>query len=188
MIGWGKQDELQGNGNRDFGRPTMTAQDVVCVHRQGSTVTFRIQGRGTMANSLPLRRFAEQCLAGGATVLRVDLRHAVYLDSTFIGTLLFLKRTACARGAGEFTILSPSPECEKLFKQLGLDGVFTRVAEEPDPGPWTDLCGDTQDVGAVKGTVVQAHRELADLPGQAGEPFRAVVRCLERETPPDSKK
>ena len=31
------------------------------------------------------------------------------------------------------------------------------------------------------------HRELADLPGPAGEAFRAVVRCLERE-PPDAKK
>jgi anti-anti-sigma regulatory factor len=166
----------------------MTAQGVVCVHRDGPTVTFRVQGRGTMADSLPLRRCAEQCLAAGSISLRVDLRHAVYLDSTFVGTLLFLKRTVCARGEGDFTVLSPSAECEKLFKQMGLDGVLTVAAEEPDPGPWTDLCGAAQDVSAVKGTVVQAHRELADLPGPAGEPFRAVVRCLERETPPDAKK
>jgi hypothetical protein len=55
------------------------------------------------------------------------------------------------------------------------------TAEEPAADTWTELTGGTEDVPAFQHNVVQAHQELAGLPGPSGEAFRAVVRCLERE-------
>jgi anti-anti-sigma factor len=166
---------------------TMAAQQgTVRVHRHDRTLTFQVEGWGTMAHSLPLRRFAEQSLAAGVTAIRVDLRRCKYMDSTFLGTLLFLKRAAERRCQGDFALLSPSPECGRLFQQMGLDTVYPVVAaEEPAADAWTELTGGTEDVPAFQRNVVQAHQELADLPGPAGEPFRAVMRCLEREKPVD---
>src|SRR4051794_12764395 len=113
-------------------------QGKVRERRDDRTLTFQVEGWGTMPHSLPPRRLAEQRLAGGVTAIRVDLRHCTYMDSTFMGTLLFLKRAVDRRGQGEFALLSPSPECGKLFRQMGLDAVYPVVtAEEPAPDTWT---------------------------------------------------
>jgi hypothetical protein len=45
---------------------------------------------------------------------------------------------------------------------------------------WTELPADITDLQAFKELVAQAHQHLAQLPGAAGEQFRAVMRCLEQ--------
>src|SRR5262245_64769939 len=56
------------------GGPTMSsAHGVVRYHRSGPTVSFRVEGRGTMTQALPFRRVAGGCLAGGAGLRAVDL-------------------------------------------------------------------------------------------------------------------
>ncbi len=160
----------------------LTLQGTVRVHQDGQTVTFRVDGCGRMTNSLPLRRFAEQALAAGATDLRLDLRHCTYMDSTFLGTLLQLKRAVERRGQGRFALVSPSPQCCQLLRQMGLETTFVVLTEEePVEHDWTELCAD-QDADAFKRNVVQAHEELATLEGPAGAPFREVVRCLKQES------
>jgi anti-anti-sigma factor len=151
----------------------------VRVLRLEQTVTFRVEGRGTMTHSLPLRRFAENCLAGGATTLRVDLRHCTYMDSTFLGTLLTLQGAVNRQPPARLTLISPSPACAKILHQMGLTAIFcTETADERADLPWADLPAAGADVNSVKRNVVEAHEELANLPGSAGEPFRAVVRCM----------
>lgn len=154
-------------------------QSTLRVHQRDQTITFQAEGRGTMAQCLWFRRFAEQCLAGCPKALRIDLRRCTYMDSTFVGLLLFLKRAADRRGRTAFALVCPSPDCNRLLQQMGLDGLFPLVAEdEPDQQEWTELKGGPADVGALKRLVVESHQELACLPGSAGEPFRAVMRCL----------
>ena len=89
----------------------LARQGTVSVHQADQTITFRVDGYGRATNSLPLRRFAEQALAAGAANLRVDLRRCLHMDSTFIGTLLQLKRTAEKQGRGSLVLLSPSTQC-----------------------------------------------------------------------------
>jgi anti-anti-sigma factor len=164
-------------------------QGLVRVHQHDCTVTFQVEGWTTMNQSLSFRRFGEQCLAAGATALRVDLRRCTFMDSTFIGTLLFLKRAVHQKENGAFTLLSPSPQCRKLIKQMGVEGVFPIVdAEEPAACPWCDLPSDSRDNPAFKQNVLQAHQELAELEGPAGGQFRAVVRCLTEEMEAEQEK
>jgi anti-anti-sigma factor len=155
------------------------APDSILVHRNDQTVTFRVTGEATMFRSMPLRRFAEQCLAGGAHLLRIDLRHCTYMDSTFLGTLLFLKRAVECRGQGGLALVSPSAFCRQLLKQMNLEDFYPVVTEEELSAiSWTELDCGVKDVNTFKRTVVQAHQELACLPGPGGEPFREVVRVL----------
>jgi anti-sigma B factor antagonist len=159
----------------------MTAeQNAVHVYRQDQTLHARVEGCGKMPLALPLRRFAEQALEGGIKQVRVDLRHCTYLDSTFLGTLLFLHRAIDRRGEGEFALVSPSPEASRLLEGMGLEGVFSVVkADEPAGAAWTKLATESED-GAFQQNIVEAHQQLADLPGQAGEPFREVMRDLKK--------
>jgi anti-anti-sigma factor len=156
--------------------------DAVYVRRDEQTVTIRVQGRATMKPGAAVRRFADQCLAEGVTRVRVDLRPCTHMDSTFLGTLLYLKRMAERRPGGEFMLLSPSSACRGLLEQMGLADVLPQTAEEqPVDDTWAELSPETDDVRACKQHVVQAHQELANLPGPTGALFRAVTGCLKSD-------
>jgi anti-anti-sigma factor len=159
-----------------------TQHGLIRVRRHEHTVTFRPEGDATMHHSPAVRRFAERCLADGMTVLYVDLRHCTHMDSTFLGTLLFLKRLVERREEGKFALLSPSPRSYRLLRQMGLNKVFPVVSME-DTGAevWTELTSDLKDTAAFKENVVQAHQELGRLEGPAGETFRELAGQLAQE-------
>jgi anti-anti-sigma regulatory factor len=162
-------------------------QGTLSMHQDGQTVFFRVEGWGRMPQGLALRRCGDQFLANGIMSLRVDLRRCTYLDSTFLGTLLYLQRNVYRKGEGEFTLLSPSAECRKLFHQMDLDDFFTMTTEdEPLPEEWTELCCQMESPELFKPKVVEAHQELANVPGKCGETFREVVRGLVEK--PEAKK
>jgi anti-anti-sigma factor len=157
-------------------------QSNVRVHQHDQTLTFQVKGWATMHQSPSVRRFAEQCLACRTTVLGVDLRHCTHMDSTFLGTLLFLKRAIDQQRQGEFLLISPSPLCCRLLQQMGLDEIFPIVtAEELTTSAWIELKSESEDIEAFKRNVVQAHQELAHLEGPAGETFRELAASLARE-------
>lgn len=158
-----------------------TSQGTVRFHQEDATVTFRVEGRGTMTQSLPLRRCAERCMAGGTSRVKVDLRDCSYMDSTFLGTLLALKKTL-EKSQGQLTLVMPSTACGKILQQMGLDDVLPAEQAELDPNvAWADVaaCEPADDPNSFRRNVTQAHEELARLPGPAGEQFKAVMRCLE---------
>jgi anti-anti-sigma factor len=135
-----------------------------------------------MGHGLAVRQFAEQGLAAGMTSLLVDLRRCTYMDSTLLGTLLFLKHAMDQRHRGGFALIAPSPQCRRLLEQMGLAQCFPMVAEqEPPAGEWVELTASPDDPEAFQRSVVQAHIELARLPGPAGQAFQEVARRLTEE-------
>ena len=166
----------------------MTArQGRVRVYQHDQTITFQIEGQATMQHSPAVRQFAEQCLTDGMTVLSVDLRRCTHMDSTFLGTLLFLKRIVERHQTGRFALISPSPQCRQLLQQMGLEKIFPVVdREEPAPSVWRDLPSGPEDMAVFKRNVVQAHQELGRLEGPAGETFRELADQLAQELAAES--
>jgi anti-sigma B factor antagonist len=156
-------------------------QCTIRFHQDEHRLLFQIEGWATMGQSLPLRRFAEKNLAGQTRKVWVDLRHCTYIDSTFLGTLLFLHRAVLRLAGGEFHLLSPSSECLGLLRQMGVTEIFHIVAKDESAPIWTTLSKEPEDKQRFQRNVIEAHEELASLPGAAGEPFRAVVRCLAKD-------
>ncbi len=160
----------------------MPAPNAIRFNQNDRTLTFQVEGRATMTHSLPFRRQGERALEHGTTHLRVDLRNCTYMDSTFLGTLLTLKKAVDRIGA-HMTLVAPSTPCVKILHQMGLTDVLPAQSEDVDPQvSWTELPCGINDPGFQR-TVVQAHEELAALPGPAGEEFKSVVRCLESSPP-----
>jgi anti-anti-sigma regulatory factor len=155
-----------------------TALEIVRFHAAEDVVTFRVEGRGTMRMSLPLRRCAERFLDAGTRRVRIDLRLCTYMDSTFLGTLLTLKKTLAARGLPELILIAPSVPCSRILQQMGLAEMLPIESGDTEPAAgWTELTADGDD-SSFKRNIKQAHEELASLPGPAGEQFQAVVRCM----------
>jgi anti-anti-sigma regulatory factor len=135
-----------------------------------------------MDHSLPFRRCAEQALAAGVTSVRLDLGRCTYMDSTFLGTLFILKKAADQKEVASLTLTALSPQCHRLLKQMRLVEYYTiQPMEELPAEAWTELATARGDCGVFRNNVLQAHQELANLEGPAGEPFREVMRCVARD-------
>ncbi len=161
----------------------VTAQGTLRMHRDAQTVTFQVEGIARMPQGLALRKAAEKALADGAATLRIDLSGCSYMDSTFVGTLLFFRSLLSRQGRGEITLLSPSEPCRELLQQMGLNALFSIVAAAPPPTVgWTEVPCEPDDGEAWKHQIIDAHQELANLDGPVGESFREVVRCLAQDT------
>lgn len=153
---------------------------VLRVHRDPSRLTFLVAGRATMEHSMPLRRLAEQALADGCQELRVDLRNCLYMDSTFIGTLVLLRKSVGAEG--RFTLVCPSTACEKVLEAMTLDRLFViDGADVSSSASWDEATPCPDDLSKLKYNVVQSHQELAALNGPAAGRCRAVAEMMQKE-------
>src|SRR5437879_6155065 len=133
-------------------------QATIRFHQDDQVLLFQIDGWATMSQSLPLRRFAERALAESGRKVWVDLRRCTYLDSTFLGTLLFLHRAAGRLGGREFRLISPSCECAKLLQQMGVIEVLPILQmAEPVPSSWTILTKEPEDKQHFQRNVLEAH-------------------------------
>jgi anti-anti-sigma factor len=151
------------------------------VHQAGPCVTVQLCGRATMNQALTLRRFGEACISQGTRELRLDLRRCTYLDSTMCGTLLCLKRSMDQRGGGAFTLASPSPECGRLLRQLGLEGLFPVVETDEPAEDWSPIPVEPESRAALKHQIVECHEALAGTGGPGSEQFRTAADCLSKD-------
>jgi anti-anti-sigma factor len=152
--------------------------DKMRVCEDDQQIVFQVRGRGTMKQAPALRERAEQALADGVRRLHVDLRHCHYLDSTFLGSLLFLMRAVRKLEHAEFALVSPSAECRQLLQKMRLDSVHSMVELEELPEYlWTDLA-EISDAECFDRCVVEAHRELADTPGGPDAMFAGLAKRL----------
>jgi anti-anti-sigma factor len=151
----------------------------VCEDDQG--ITFQIEGKGTMKQAPALRARAESALAEGVRRMHVDLRRCEYMDSTFLGTLLLLVRAVGQHEDGEFRLVSPSTACRQLLEKMQLARMYTMSDLDELPGYlWSDLPPDA-DSAEFDRVVVQAHQELAAMPGPTGAMFSALAERLMQE-------
>ena len=172
-------------------------QGKIYVREGDGAVTFRMEGRAVMRLCPAVTGYIQRSLAGGVKAVRLDLSRCTYMDSTFIGTMLALKRTAAAARAA-LHLVSPSPECFKLLAQMGMDHFFPIVHDgydgrnggspgpsgrgpDADPVPWKELEPDSGQAEAMQSNAVQAHQELANLPGPAGKQFQPLAAQMAKE-------
>ncbi len=154
---------------------------VVRVGRS-ENVLIQVEGSGTMRESPAMAQFTERSLAGGATSVRVDLSRCVYVDSTFLGTLLSMKRSVGRLAQGSFALVAPATECWQLMQRMKLDRVFPVESAIPaEPAAWTELDCPSPDADDFEAKVITAHQELANVEGPCGAVFRPVADRLTKE-------
>jgi anti-anti-sigma factor len=156
----------------------------VCQHSLG--IVFQMADKATMQHAPTLRALAERALVIGAGYVHIDLRRCDYMDSTFIGTLLFLNKAAARLEPGGFAVVSPSESCRKLIQKMGLAAYFPMIEDaELPPASWAEISTD-DDPAAFKRCVVHAHQELAEVPGPTGATFQCVAQAMTKELEGDS--
>src|SRR5207237_6075556 len=99
----------------------MPAPSALKIGRTDNGYSVRVEGAGKMKESRAVQEFVVRTLGGAdaaesAGSVAVDLSACEYLDSTFLGSLVFLSRRfgqAPPGSAARFRVAAPSEKCRK---------------------------------------------------------------------------
>jgi anti-anti-sigma factor len=161
------------------------ASGIIYAACEGGVATLRVCGRAQAHQCPAMRRFAEDVLSGRASEIRIDLSGCEHFDSTFLGTLLHLRRAKCQAGQAQLTLVSPSEACLQILGRMGARSLFRIDAGccDADTQEWDALpeeeagCGDLE----FKRNVVQAHQELAEVDGPMRDTYRMVAEMAAQD-------
>lgn len=94
------------------------------VSSDGKTLTIEVEGRFDATSLDEFRRCYERASEGMPGYYNVDLKKAIYLDSSALGMLLVLRDYAGGEHA-HITISNCSPEVKKIFSISSFEQLFT---------------------------------------------------------------
>lgn len=90
----------------------------------GRTLTIHVEGRFDASSLDEFRKCYESAGRGQAERYNVDLREAVYLDSSALGMLLVLRDYAGGESA-QISIINCSEQVRKIFSISSFEQLFT---------------------------------------------------------------
>lgn len=152
----------------------------------GSEVRLRVSGRATHIISQPLREYAWQMIRRGYRDFFIELTDCLYLDSTFAGVLAGTAMKLREAG-GKLTLVCLPPRCAELLVTLGIEPLFNySAAPLSDPQPGSELQAlpmAARSREAWAGTILEAHRLLAEAERANETRFEDVLEFLKSEMP-----
>jgi anti-anti-sigma factor len=161
----------------------------IFVARFAAGSGVRIEGRAAAHNCPALRQWLEEELEDGTERVFIDLAGCTHLDSTCVGTLLFLAKHPQLQRGG-LQLVRPSAECQQVLRQMCVLRMFAigdeaggMPAGHENEGFWSELTCEWND-GArqlFKQNVVQAHEELAGVPSPLSDCFRQIAEEGKKE-------
>ncbi len=150
------------------------------IGRIANGLVVRIVGRGTMQESLAFRAAVAPGLETAVVIF--DATHCGYIDSTFLGCLIWVKKACEQTAACRFFIAASSATRVKLFSTSSLDGYFDFVDASPEPlGKFVKIDIEKLDPKELGRHVMRCHELLADMGGSKARAFKAVADRLAKE-------
>jgi anti-anti-sigma regulatory factor len=150
------------------------------IGRFSEGLVVRIVGRGTMQESLAFRAVVEHSPI--AAVVVFDATYCEYVDSTFLGCLIWMKKACEQSPQRKFFIAASDATRVKLFSTSSLNGYFDFVdacAEPVDKFVAIDV--EKLDPEELGRHVMRCHELLADMGGRNAKAFKAVADRLAKE-------
>jgi len=141
-----------------------------------------VQGKVTAHHSPALRQFVWSAIDDGVHEVQIDLSRCHYGDSTFVGTLLQIRK-ACG-DAVRLQLMAPTPEFENTLKNMGLQRLFD-CGVAPFRDDFDGLPLSVEQSGRCSRefceNVATAHRELADSSTEGRDRYLLIAEAAERE-------
>lgn len=140
---------------------------------------LRLVGRGTMQESVAFRSAIESNLD---CLIVFDASQCTYLDSTFLGCLIGIQKSAEKSSKGRFVIAASESMRLKLFSTSSLDRYFDFIDACPEIiGDIEKVPVDHLDAVALGRHIAHCHQRLADRGGPEASAFRSIADRLSRE-------
>jgi anti-anti-sigma regulatory factor len=140
-------------------------------------IILRILGRGTMQESPALRAVVEQ--SPGAAVVVFDATECDYVDSTFLGCLIWIKKACESAPQRRFVIAASAATRVRLFSTSSLSHYFDFIDACPEPLDKLVTIDVTKlDPQSLGRHVMRCHELLADMGGDKAKAFKSVADRL----------
>jgi len=145
----------------------------------GGTVVCLV-GRGTMCESPTFRALAQRLLDDGVVIF--DASSCEYLDSTFLGCLIGLKKSCEHLSDRRFLIAASADTRMKLFCTSSLDRYFDFVDACPDAvGKCEKIDLEKTEQHELGHHIMRCHERLAEMGGRESARFQAIADQLAKE-------
>ncbi len=150
------------------------------IGRISNGLVVRIVGRGTMQESLAFRAAVEHSLDAALVVF--DATRCDYIDSTFLGCLIWVKKACEQSAACQFVIAASAATRVKLFSTSSLDGYFDFLDASPEAlDKLVTIDIEKLDSKELGRHVMRCHELLAGIGGSKARAFKAVADRLAKE-------
>ena len=156
----------------------MSCELLIGSFSDGTVVS--LVGRGTMCESPAFREVAERLLDKGTVVF--DASRCDYLDSTFLGCLIGIKKACEQIPKSRFLIAASADTRLKLFCTSSLHQFFDFLEECPKvlkESSKVDL--ERPDERELGYHVMRCHKRLAEMGGHESDTFQAIADRLAKE-------
>ncbi|MCA9075564.1 MAG: STAS domain-containing protein [Planctomycetaceae bacterium] len=148
---------------------------------QDDALLLHAGGRLTAEFCPAIKAYCNEDGHGACRRVHVHLHECIYFDSTFLGTLLCLRGKFGEEGV---ILMTPSEECLEGLKRMGAHVLFP-ILKDPLPGDvdWTSLTERvaSRDEFDFQHNVLEAHVELARMPGPMQKVYEPIARQAQKE-------
>lgn len=121
----------------------------------------------------------------GFEQIEFDMSACKYMDSTFLGLLLLLEKSARAHGFKPVTMHQTNDVCRSLLSTMGMERKFIFIDTPCGEYKRLDTLAAPRDVSAQ--FLLETHRELAQLSPENEEKFRLLTSLLEKSEENDRR-
>jgi anti-anti-sigma regulatory factor len=143
-------------------------------------VIIRVVGRGTMKESVAFRALIEANLE--RNIIIFDATQCEYLDSTFLGGLIGIKKLCEQLPTTRFVVCASEPTRVKLFSTSSLNKYFDFIETPPESlGGCTPVEIESLDTLTIGRHSMRCHENLAERGGRDAAAFKSVADCLRKE-------
>ncbi len=150
-----------------------------------------VHGRGSFKNAPSLKRFSYSAFDHGCALLLLDMSQCCGMDSTFMGVLAGIAGRLKSVPDGRVVAINLSAKNMSLLTTLGLDRLIEIYGTDDTPPSIAHYLIDAAAQGETAGddsgkrntltTMLEAHRELADVSTDNLTRFRDVISYLEQD-------
>ena len=154
------------------------AEEQISIGRRGVDLIIIPEGHITafLCPELKTEIIKQLKLESSIASIRFDFSSCLYMDSTFLGLIVFLAKTARSQGMGRPIVHRVSTECKSLFRTMGMMKMLD-FSEEACPHPTNEekiLAGDRLSAGFL----YEVHKELSGLSAENEGRFRDLTEEL----------
>ncbi len=159
---------------------------------QNGVVWIRVEGKGSFQNSQGVKKFADLMIDRGSKEFVIDLENCPVMDSTFMGTLVGIKKSLEPENQRNIEIINANSRNTQLLVSLGIDlllkldtegnawpKIRNKISNYIQNGQYLDIAEISKEENIKQS--LEAHQNLSNADKDNVPRFKDVIHFLEQE-------
>ena len=159
---------------------------------QNGVAWIRVEGKGSFQNSRGVKEFADLMINRGSKEFVIDLENCPVMDSTFMGTLVGIKKSLGPENQRNLEIINANSRNTQLLVSLGINlllkldtegtswpEIRNKISNHIQNGHYLDIADISKEENIQQS--LEAHQNLSNADKDNIPRFKDVIHFLEQE-------